>query len=99
VSYYYVVSAVSSGGQSANSSEAGAALPAPQLSAVVGGASQLRLSWPAWAAGYQLYAATNLAAPIQWQVATNPVQSSNGTFWVDLSTTSRPRQFFRLSTQ
>jgi uncharacterized protein (DUF608 family) len=98
VSYYYVVSALSSGGQSANSAEAGAALPAPQLSAVVGGASQLRLSWPAWATGYALYAATNLATPIQWQVATNAVQSSNGALWVDLSTTNRPRQFFRLST-
>jgi hypothetical protein len=97
VSYYYVVSAVSGGGQGANSVEASATLPVPQLSVNLGGGNGLHLSWPVWATDYRLYAATNLAAPIPWQLATNSIQSSNGTFWLDLPITNRSQQFFRLS--
>jgi hypothetical protein len=96
--YYYVVSAVSGGGQSANSAEAGASLAAPQVTLGPTSGGQLRLSWPGWAMGYHLYAATNLTAPIRWQLATNPVETSNGTFSVELSVTNRAQEYFRLGT-
>jgi hypothetical protein len=63
----------------------------------LGGSNGLHLSWPSWATGYQVYAATNLAAPIPWQLTTNAIQSSNGTFWLDFPITNRSQQFFRLS--
>ncbi len=97
VPYYYVVSAVGGGGQGANSAEASATPPVPQLSVNLGGSNGLHLSWPSWATGYQVYAATNLAAPIPWQLTTNVIQSSNGTFWLDLPISNRSQQFFRLS--
>jgi hypothetical protein len=43
-----------------------------------------------------LYAATNLAAPVVWQPVTNPVQSNNGVFLLNQSTTNAEQQFFQL---
>jgi hypothetical protein len=57
--------------------------------------SQVALSWPVWAAGPQLYAATNLGAQAVWLPVTN-VAISDGTNWnVSLSNFGGDR-FFRL---
>jgi hypothetical protein len=54
------------------------------------------LSWPAPAIGYQLYSATNLAAPVVWSLVATPAQQSNGTFYLTISPTNAAAQFFRL---
>ncbi len=96
--YYYVVSAIKSGSESANSNEAGATPEAPlQLTAVLApDGHQLALSWPGWASNYNLYTATNLSAPVSWQAVTNAPQSSNGTFNLNLPINDSGQQFYRL---
>jgi hypothetical protein len=100
VAYYYVVTAVGAGGQSATSVEASATAPVPQLSAFLAGgkSSQLQISWPSWAANFHLYTATNLSGSNQWQPTTNAVQTNNGTFYLVLPTTNL-QQYFHLSTR
>jgi hypothetical protein len=39
---------------------------------------QLRLEWPAWAAGLSLFAATNLQPPVVWLPVTNATFTTNG---------------------
>jgi hypothetical protein len=94
-SYYYVVSAVSAAGESGNSAEARATPHAPPALSVGLGGSQPLLSWPGWATGYATYSASNLAAPIQWQLVTNTATSNNGMFNLTLPATGN-KQFFRL---
>lgn len=95
VTYYYVVAALRASGQSANSSEANATPMAPTLG-FGAGSGQLSLFWPGWAAGFTLYMTTNLS-PAAWQPVTNPVQSNNGFFNVNLSMTNSAQEFFELS--
>jgi hypothetical protein len=52
------------------------------------------LSWPQWAAGLQLYTATNLQAPV-WIPVTNAPAASNNQVNVTLPTTNF-MQFYRL---
>ena len=77
--YFYVVSAVNAGGESANSTEATATPHAPpQLAASLSlGGSQATLSWPGWAVGFSLLAATNLVSPVQWSPVTNTVSAGD----------------------
>lgn len=94
VTYYYVVSAVNAPGQSGNSSQI-AVVITPAIT-LVHGSGTLILLWPSWAAGYQIYAATNLAPPVAWNLVTNTPQSNNGTFYMNLTITNG-QQFYRLS--
>jgi len=63
---------------------------------IVGGTTQLALSWPGWAASLQLYSATNLSPPVSWSLVTNAPGLSN-----EVQTLSLPvvgeQQFFRLA--
>jgi hypothetical protein len=93
--WYYVVSAVNPLGESANSSEVAATpRPPPALNAVLS-ASQLELSWPAWATGYNAYSASNLVAPVQWLRVTNAAQNIGGVFNLTLPAAGQ-QQFFEL---
>ena len=69
------------------------AAPALTMSSVTAGT--FTLSWPAWAAGCNLYSATNLAPPAAWVWVTNAVTSSNGVLSVTLPISSGNR-FFQL---
>jgi alpha-galactosidase len=94
ITAYYVVSAVNSLGESANSTEIGVT-PRPPPSLGLGAGTPLSLSWPAWASGYTVFRASNLIAPVQWQVVTNIPQSTGGTFNLPITPAGR-QQFFRL---
>lgn len=81
--YYYVVSAVNTNGESANSLEVSArpvSLSPVSLSSAEGG-SQLQLSWPADHIGWRLL------------VQTNPPGSGLSTNWVTLPGTAATNQF------
>ncbi len=95
--YHYVVSAVNSLGESPNSSEASATPRPPPLLNITQNGSQLLLSWPDWATGYAAYSASNLAAPVWWELVTNSALSNNGMFNLTLPVTG-DQQFFRLRT-
>ena len=71
----------------------------PLLSLQPAAANQFVLSWPAPAAGYQVYVTTNLVPPNPWQLVTNPATLSNGTFFLTIPTTNAAAQFFRLMAQ
>lgn len=99
VTYYYLVQAVNSCGQSANPPALGITpLPVPQLSADLNG-NQLLLSWPSWAGSYTVYTTTNLTLPSSWQPVTNVFQNSYGTLSLTLPMTNSAQQFFRLVSQ
>ncbi len=96
--YYYVVSAVDSSGSgkpSQNSNQASVTAPPPGLLARYS-TTNLALSWPTSAAGFNLYSTPSLAPTINWLRVTNPpvTQGGNATLNlpVDVGT-----QFFRLS--
>jgi hypothetical protein len=55
------------------------------------------LSWPDWAAGYQLLTTTNLGQPVVWNLVTNLSSIQNGTVSVTLPKDDANR-FFRLAT-
>jgi autotransporter-associated beta strand protein len=66
----------------------------PTVSAAPSGPG-LNLSWPEWAADYQLRAATNLSPPVFWSLVTNLITVSNGTLST-LVPMDGPQRFFRL---
>jgi len=68
----------------------------PVLSVLGSSVSPLVISWPAPSAGYQLYCATNLAPPVAWSLVANPAAQSNGMFYLTITPTNAPAQFFRL---
>jgi hypothetical protein len=95
--YYYLVQAVNTCGQSLNSSTVGITpLSPPSLGASFSGNQLLVLSWPTWIGDYALYTTTNLASPASWQPITNSPQASNDTLSVSLQVTNASQQFFRL---
>jgi hypothetical protein len=53
------------------------------------------LTWPASAATYQLYSATNLSPPVVWTLVPTPATQTNGNFYLTLSP-SNSAQFFRM---
>ena len=94
--WYYVVSAVNTFGESANSIEV-VATPRPPPSLNAGASNGLfQLSWPNWATGYNAYSASNLLSPVQWQLVTNAPQSGGGMLNLLLPTTGQQQQFFQL---
>jgi fibronectin type 3 domain-containing protein len=93
--YFYVVSSVNGAGQSANSAEVSVATQPGMTLIQIG--NGIILSWPAWAGNYNVYATTNLSAPVAWQLVTNAPQSNNGAFYLNLPVTNSGQQFYRLS--
>jgi hypothetical protein len=71
---------------------------APSLSLQGTSANPFVITWPASAAGYQLYSATNLSPPVTWSLVTTPAVQSNGTFYLTILPTNSG-QFFRLMGQ
>ncbi len=55
------------------------------------------LSWPTNAAGFNLYTTANLAGAVTWELVTNTIAISNGSFYVLLSNANSNERFFRLS--
>ena len=81
--FYYVVSAVNSGGEGTNSAEVSAlpvSLSPPQLVSGVGG-GQIQISWPADHLGWTL------------QVQTNDLSAGLGTNWISIPTSATNTQF------
>ncbi|HKW29789.1 MAG TPA: hypothetical protein VJT54_10665, partial [Verrucomicrobiae bacterium] len=80
--YYYVVSAVNAGGESANSAEAGArpTSSAPTQMGFASGGNQLQINWPADHTGWQL------------QVQTNSLTAGLGTNWTDVNGSAHTNQ-------
>jgi hypothetical protein len=66
----------------------------PEISLSANGGS-LGLSWPSWAAGLQLHAASNLAPPVAWDWVTNAPTPSNNLLWLSVPITGE-HQYFRL---
>jgi len=91
---FYRVSAYSPCGDGVDYSTAATYLTAPSLIATTDGES-LVLSWPDWADGWTLHAATNLNPPVAWSTVTNDVTSSDGSFLVSLPMVGES-MFFRL---
>jgi len=57
--------------------------------------SDVKLSWPLEAGGYQLQSATNLVSPITWSDVAQPPQTNGNQLFVQLSAADA-KQFFRL---
>jgi hypothetical protein len=98
VSYFYVISASLSSGETANSGEV---VATPQASVRMGvhldpETSQLLLSWPSWAANFSLWGTTNFSPPALWEQITNAPQDTNGVLSVTLPATKEGQQYFRL---
>ena len=71
--------------------------PALAASSAVG--NQLTLTWPGWAAGYSLYAATNLTPPVMWIATTNSAVFSNNQWRVLLPSGTNGQRFYRMQRQ
>jgi hypothetical protein len=69
---------------------------APAMSIEPASANQFILSWPASAANFQLFAATNLTPPIAWTMVTNQPAATNGMLFLTLPENNAADQFFRL---
>ena len=74
----------------------GTATNTPALAVQASSANAVVLSWPAPAAGYQLYCATNLTPPVSWSLVTNTPAGNNGIFFLTIPPTNAAAQFFRL---
>ena len=98
LTYFYVVSAVNTTGEGADSTAVGVTPHGPPLigAALMVSGSQLSLTMPGWASNYAVYAATNLASP-NWRPVTNAPQSSNGVLYLNVPATNQVQEFFRLS--
>jgi hypothetical protein len=92
---YYQVAAYTACGVSPYSAAVGVFLSIPSLAANWS-AGLLSISWPDWANDWQLWSATNLAAPVTWSAVTNPPTSSNGFLSVSLPMRFSA-EFFRLA--
>jgi hypothetical protein len=97
VTYYYVVTAINSYGESTDSPQALATVPFPRL-LLSASLSNVQISWPASASTMVLKSATNLSPPVSWSVITNAATNQGGT-WNVLLPIERGTVFFKLSAQ
>ena len=99
-SYFYVVSALNAGGESADSPPVSATpYGSPTLSAGPSSlGDQLCLFWPDWATNLSLYFTTNLSAPQVWSLVNGLPQLTNGTAYLCLPIEESEHRFFRLGT-
>jgi cellulose 1,4-beta-cellobiosidase len=95
ITNYYVVAAMGDCGVSGNSAVVGALLPRPELAVRVDSAS-LVVSWPAWAADWMLYSATNLSRPVSWSLVGNIAQDVGTNMILILPLPSESSAFIRL---
>jgi galactan endo-1,6-beta-galactosidase len=58
---------------------------------------QMTLTWPLTAAGYNLYATTNLSAGSGWQLVTNVFATNNVSYFISLPPIQSGQKYFRLS--
>ncbi|MBN2162776.1 MAG: hypothetical protein JXR25_15270 [Pontiellaceae bacterium] len=91
---YYRVTAYNNETASPDFASVAAWLELPSLALEMNG--MLSVNWPEWAAGWDLYAATNLNPPIIWSPVAEPVVFSNGLKSVHLPFDSKT-MFFRLT--
>ncbi|HEY4416726.1 MAG TPA: glycoside hydrolase family 76 protein [Verrucomicrobiae bacterium] len=92
---YYKITASDACGAGTYSTVSSVTLPLPALTMSFS-ANSLGVSWPSWASDWGLYAATNLAPPVNWLPVNNPVISSSNQFKVNIPVDSGTR-FFRLA--
>jgi hypothetical protein len=94
---YTVMLVVSDGLSSATNTVTILAAP-PTLGIAPASSGESALSWPAWAAHFTLYSATNLSPPVTWSPVTNVVSSQG-----DMNTVTTPldpgSRFFQLRMQ
>ncbi|MBU6410661.1 MAG: hypothetical protein KGR98_09755 [Verrucomicrobia bacterium] len=76
-------------------SELMASLPAPRLSVAVSGTNAI-VSWPLFAAAYQLESSTNLAAPPAWSSVGQTTQTNLNEIFVTIPISTASHEFFRL---
>jgi fibronectin type 3 domain-containing protein len=93
--YYYVVSALNLAGESTNSVQASAMPQAPPQLTMSQVTTNLTLSWPASATGFNLMTRTNLALG-NWLQVTSPLPQLIGNQWQITLPISGDAQFFRL---
>lgn len=96
-SFFYVVTAVNSYGESASSNEASVTVPFPQLAARVS-AAQVMLSWSNPASAMLLRSTTSLVPPVAWLPVTNAPVFQSGLWQVFWSPNDAVR-FFQLSVE
>jgi endoglucanase len=99
--YFYVVCGFNLNGESTNSIPVSAAAgelpqnPPPVTASLSQSGTQLILAWPSWAANFDLYTATNLAAPADWVRVTNDVSVDPKSVTINLPI-GAGNAFFRL---
>ena len=72
--------------------------PPPPLNVnLISSSTQITLTWPLSAVGYNLYANSNMAVVAGWRWVTNLPSTNAGSFSVTLPVLKPGQQFFRLS--
>jgi hypothetical protein len=95
--FFYVVTAINSYGESTSSNEAVVVVPFPRLAVSVS-AANLMLTWSNSASAMLLRSTTNLAPPVVWLPVTNTPIFQNGRWQVSWPTAAAVR-FFQLSAE
>ncbi|MDB6022823.1 MAG: hypothetical protein JWQ04_2680, partial [Pedosphaera sp.] len=96
MTYYYAVTAINVNGESVNSNPASIFVTLPSLMANSTGQG-LILSWPATAAGFQLYSTSNLSPPVSWLPVTNASMPQGTNLVVTTLLSGSGSQFYRLT--
>ena len=96
--YYYVVSALGGGGESADCQEISAIpmIPPTVASSLSEGRDRITISWPDLGQNMALFHAVGLDTLSQWMLVMPVANSINGMFSVDFPTTNNLQEYFRL---